>query len=542
MDITYIEAVQRVLAPPPTSLSRKDLDAEAHFPRRVALFEALSPWLNPKERVVTRNIDPVHTHTHTASETFDTPSSATRIVVHIAGTNGKGSVCELLRCSSLAAGHVVGTFTSPHLHTIRERMRVGSELITKEDFARIANSLLPIFEANQWMVFFDKLLAVALVWFGEKRINFLVLETGIGGRFDPTNFVNNPKLCVLTGIGLDHEDMLGSTVAAIAWQKAGIIKKGCGALVTHCNQHADALAVILEAAAAAGVPVNLAGDYESNSDKGLLQPVPEDDSDSVSSSTTVACCEESCRSACVPSWAIQENLDIARACVKVLGLPEDWKNSMWPARFEEFWAPVGDRRTRVVVDGAHNVCGLQSLKDRLAARYPLASVILVFGAAVDKDTSGMVTLACKIAVNIIFVAARGPRATPPRALAQHLLADWGRAPGTDVTYRPLLGPVSEEPENGRTEEESSAERSTEGSAESSCVEPKKVLEESETVSVSRGLDAAVKLASLQQEESMVVVCGSLFVAAEAREALAARWSFLFSDEDTVHCAQDDRGA
>ena len=151
--------------------------------------------------------------------------------VHVTGTKGKGTVCELVRCGLIAHGKRVGTFTSPHLHTVRERIRVNDVLISKADFVRLWAKVQAALTASStdggcWANFFDKVLGVALAWFVEQRVEYIILEVGIGGRYDPTNFIARPAVCVVTSVSKDHTELLGKSLEAIAWQKAGILKGG----------------------------------------------------------------------------------------------------------------------------------------------------------------------------------------------------------------------------------------------------------------------------------------------------------------------------
>jgi hypothetical protein len=153
------------------------------------------------------------------------PFSKTCKVVHIAGTKGKGSTVEFISSSLISSGAKVGVFTSPHIHTARERVKIGRNLISKEDMIRLGTKALEVMSLHSWTMFFDCLLAVSLHYFGENDVDYMVLETGIGGRYDSTNFVSNPAACVITSISIDHQHLLGNTREEIAVQKAGIIKK-----------------------------------------------------------------------------------------------------------------------------------------------------------------------------------------------------------------------------------------------------------------------------------------------------------------------------
>lgn len=145
-------------------------------------------------------------------------------IIHIAGTKGKGSSVEYISSSLIGNGHKVGIFTSPHMHTARERIKVNRQLISHQDIIRLGNVALETQSAQPWVVFFDLLLVLALKYFNEQSVQYMILESGIGGRYDSTNFADCPAACVITSISIDHQQLLGETIEEIAFQKAGIIK------------------------------------------------------------------------------------------------------------------------------------------------------------------------------------------------------------------------------------------------------------------------------------------------------------------------------
>ena len=164
-------------------------------------------------------------------------------VIHIAGSKGKGSVVEYLSTALRSNNKKVGIFTSPHLHTARERIKINREMISKEDLTRIGKANLASMFNFNWTVFFDLFLASAIQYFGEQAVDYVILETGIGGRYDSTNFVQKVDIGVITSISYDHTQVLGETLTLIAWQKAGIIKRGMH-VFTPSTQAAEALVVI----------------------------------------------------------------------------------------------------------------------------------------------------------------------------------------------------------------------------------------------------------------------------------------------------------
>lgn len=158
--------------------------------------------------------------------------SKTIPTLHVAGTNGKGSVCAYLRAGLMKNGYSVGLFTSPHLVSVRERFALDLQMITEEEFLYCANAVFEKLEAfrsksgreEYFPSFFEFLFFMSVIWFWKKKPDLIVFETGLGGRLDATNSISSPRVCVITEIGLDHMEYLGNTKDEIAFEKAGIIK------------------------------------------------------------------------------------------------------------------------------------------------------------------------------------------------------------------------------------------------------------------------------------------------------------------------------
>jgi folylpolyglutamate synthase/dihydrofolate synthase len=182
--------------------------------------------------------------TYFLANCFDSEILRNAKVIHIAGTKGKGSTVEYISAGLRhTKGKRVGVFTSPHLHTARERIKIGTNLISKEDIIRLGEESLEKMGNVRWAVFFDILLSLAMKYFSEQKVDYIVMEAGIGGRFDSTNFIDRSEVSVITSISLDHQALLGETVEEIAWQKAGIIKRN-GNVFTSEFQDAAVLNVI----------------------------------------------------------------------------------------------------------------------------------------------------------------------------------------------------------------------------------------------------------------------------------------------------------
>src|SRR3954447_26751344 len=201
-------------------------------------------------------------------------------VIHVAGTNGKGSTIAFMRAILESAGHAVHVYTSPHLVRFHERIRVGriggGRFV---DEHRLVQALRRCEAVNggRPITMFEITTAAALLIFAEEPADVLLLEVGLGGRLDATNVVNAPAAAVVTAIGRDHADYLGDTVAAVAAEKAGIFKPGCPAVIAP-QEHADADAVLRERAAAVGArPILVGGqDFSAHEERGRLVYQDED--------------------------------------------------------------------------------------------------------------------------------------------------------------------------------------------------------------------------------------------------------------------------
>ena len=178
-------------------------------------------------------------------------------IIHVAGTNGKGTTCNLLRNALVGLGYKVGLFSSPHMHSPCERIQVGVQSVPWHILAALTEE--HALDMQPWMVPFDRFLVVALAHFASIQCDYIVLETGIGGLYDSTNYVERPVACVITSISFDHCGLLGHTIAEIARQKAGIIKPSCTVTVTSAKQNPIALSELRVAATSAGVVLQQAG-------------------------------------------------------------------------------------------------------------------------------------------------------------------------------------------------------------------------------------------------------------------------------------------
>jgi len=332
--------------------------------------------------------------------------------VHVAGTNGKGSTAAMIASVLTASGFRTGLYTSPHLHTIRERFRVDGAAITEAEFAAIVTRLKPaVAVVNARATYgelttFELLTALAFAFFQDKSVDFQVMEVGMGGRFDATNVITD-GLCVITPIGLDHTAVLGDNLAQIAGEKAGIIKPG--AMVVMAPQAPAAASVINETCdrqraslvrVADGITVRVLGLSESGQQlridgfRDLYEiTLPLLGAHQVTNVATAV--------AALETIAAGDNRITAGSISRGL------EQVVWPGRLQ-----VIGRCPLVVVDGAHNPPAARSLREAIKLCFRYDRAILVIGASADKDVAGVIDELAPVFDAVMVTRARHPRSLP----------------------------------------------------------------------------------------------------------------------------------
>ncbi|HEY5921588.1 MAG TPA: Mur ligase family protein, partial [Kofleriaceae bacterium] len=297
-------------------------------------------------------------------------------VVHIGGTNGKGSTVAMVAALARAAGKRVATYTSPHLSTLRERITIDGALVSEDDMVAAAERLVAA--GGDELTFFEQVTAIAMLVIAKHAVDITVLEVGLGGRLDATNVVAAP-IAAVTGVAFDHEAVLGNTLAAIAFEKAGIFKPGQRAFVGAAGEP-EAVPLLVQHARDAGVtdvrvvaepadvPLALAGAHQ------------------------------------------QRNAALALALVDALGLEPDRNvlaSLQHPGRFEI----AGD----VILDGAHNPHGARALAATLRERG--IRPVLVIALSADKDVRAIAEALAPMVSAVIATRYQQERAFPPDELA-----------------------------------------------------------------------------------------------------------------------------
>ena len=347
-------------------------------------------------------------------------------IIHIAGTNGKGSTASLLRAMLEADGKPVHAYYSPHLVDFHERIVLAGTQISE---AHLADVLARVEAANGGapITFFEVTTAAAFLAFSEHKADYLILEVGLGGRLDATNVVT-PKLCAITPISLDHQDFLGDTILSIAEEKAGILKPGVPAVVA--PQTPDVRAFLEGVAARKGAPLTLAGqDFTTHEEAGRL----------------VFQHDKGLQDLPLPALAGAHQVvkaGTALACAQALGVsPQAMAIGLetvgWPARLQKLSkGPMVERvKTRlpnaqIWLDGGHNPAAAKALADWLPSQIaPQQSLHIIIGLLSSKSHTDYLAALAATGAHIHCV----PIADTPAALAPHVLAAEAKAQGLDAS-------------------------------------------------------------------------------------------------------------
>lgn len=332
--------------------------------------------------------------------------------IHLAGTKGKGSTAALLTSGLKAAKFKVGLYTSPHLHTIRERICLDKKPITEKEFARLATELKPAAqEINRdpfgELTTFELLTALGFLYFQRSGADFQVLETGLGGRLDATNVVH-PEICVITSISRDHTKVLGDSLAQIAAEKAGIIKSGT--LTVSAPQKSEVTKVIEEKCAQRCSRLIKVGEEITWRE---LASTPFSQSLEVRGIRS-----EYKLSIPLLGKHQQENTVVATTVLEILGLNSEtvcsgFSRVNWPGRLE-----VLAQQPWLIADGAHNADSAAKLRETLKQYFHFDRAILIFAASWDKDISGVVTELAPFFQVVIITRSHHPRSADPLRLAE----------------------------------------------------------------------------------------------------------------------------
>ncbi len=276
--------------------------------------------------------------------------------IHVAGTNGKGSVCAIISTVLAYAGKKVGLYTSPHIFKYTERIQINGEQISDDDFAKYVFEISDLADKNDIdLTEFEILTAVMFKYFYDNKVEVVVLETGLGGRFDATNVIKKNLCSVITHIDLDHTERLGDTLDKIAYEKAGIIKKDCPCIVFEGKE------VYYDVADEVGAPLQLILPMV-NTENLALKGVHQQENLSLALAAIETCFPE------IKNDTVQEALKLVKHI----------------CRFQYVEAK------HLIIDGAHNPNGVEALKQSLDMYYPNTRRRFIFGCLNNKDYEQMV--------------------------------------------------------------------------------------------------------------------------------------------------------
>jgi dihydrofolate synthase/folylpolyglutamate synthase len=338
-------------------------------------------------------------------------------VVHVAGTNGKGSTVAFMRAIAEAAGLRVHAFTSPHLVRFAERIRLAGELIAEDRLTELLGRVEAV-NAGEPITFFEITAAAALTAFAETPADLCLVEVGLGGRFDATNVFTQPAVTVITPVDYDHKEHLGDTLTAIAGEKAGILRAGAPAVVA--RQPEEALAVIEARAAQVGAPLILGGrDFDAYAEGGRL--VYQDEAGLLD----------------LPPPALlgrhqYDNAGVAIAAARALNEPgidsvaiaRGVASAVWPARMQRLTAGplarlAAARGADLWLDGGHNPHAAQALAQTAADLHARDGrpVVVVLGLLARKDVAGILSALRQTRCRLITVGFQSDLAADPQSLA-----------------------------------------------------------------------------------------------------------------------------
>jgi len=350
--------------------------------------------------------------------------------MHIGGTNGKGSVAATLLSVLTESGYKVGSYTSPHLSSVRERFKIGDRYIPEHDFASAAEKIIQILNGRQ-ITYFEFTTTLAMLWFAQENVDLAILEVGLGGRLDATNVVD-PMVSVITNISMDHEQHLGDTITAVASEKAGIIKPGIPVVTGETEE--EPLSVIQATAKKQGSRLYLPGrDFRGSLDpaekslwtyEGIVFPPS-------AKQTSLANLPLSMKG----DYQV-DNASIALAALEIIApqfpveeehIRSGLKKVTWPGRLEEFWRDeqgkilrnndVHDASlTHFLLDGAHNPAGADALKKSLRHDFKYDRLVLVWASMADKDMNRTLIAIAPLADEIILTQPEAERSAAPEIL------------------------------------------------------------------------------------------------------------------------------
>ena len=314
-------------------------------------------------------------------------------VIHVAGTNGKGSVCSFISNILKEEGYNVGLYTSPYLETFTERIRVNGENIPKEDVARIITIIkdkieIIVNEGYSSPTEFEIVTAMAFYYYNEQKMDYVVLEVGLGGRYDSTNVIKNPLVSVLVSVSLDHIGVLGDTIGKIAYEKAGIIKEnGTAVVYKQVKEAEDVIKEVCKEKNADYIEVNFEDVIVKKSD--IYSQVYDcvvmgEKFDNIEIKLIG---EHQINNSILALNVIKFLRDNKNVKISNDSIRKGLLNTKWPGRIEKI-----KEKPMLIIDGAHNEDGAKSLVKALEKNFPNKKLTIIIGMLADKDIDSVLEI------------------------------------------------------------------------------------------------------------------------------------------------------
>lgn len=337
-------------------------------------------------------------------------------IIHVGGTNGKGSVCKFLQSILTLNGYCIGVYTSPHLIRFSERFTIDDKEISNSDIVLLVKKIKPIIDEmikkNNTPTFFEIVTAMAFEYFKLKEVDYAIVEVGLGGRFDATNIVN-PIVTVITNISLEHQDRLGEKIEDIAFEKAGIIKKGIPVITAASGK---ALDIIKKRADEKKSSITIIDKHSY-----IIQ------SGGIDWQQYLIICSlmEYYVKVNIAGNFQGENLALTIATIEILqingiyisdeSIIEGIEKTKYPGRMEIIgFEPI------ILLDGAHNIEGIKLLKDTIKDNFIFEKLILIIGILSDKNVLQMLDIITYISDTVILTKSKNKRASDPQKLKEQV--------------------------------------------------------------------------------------------------------------------------
>lgn len=327
-------------------------------------------------------------------------------IIHVAGTKGKGSTCAMIANILTQSGYRTGFYSSPHIVDFRERIRIDNVLISKEKLVAYVGILKNTEDIIPEVSTFELITALAFKYFSDEKVDVGVIEVGMGGRFDATNVVD-PVLSVITSISMDHKQILGNRIEDIAFEKAGIIKKGKPVILS--EQRPEVVEVIRNIATQKGSELILANqDYMPRSlqrarDGQLFEF--QHKNGTKSESFYLPLIGDHQLSNALTVYALVIKLQALGWQIPVSSIEAGFRTVHWPGRLE-----IVHENPLIIVDGAHNPDSFEKLKIAILQYFKGREIMFIFGASEDKEIQKMLSIIAPVVHQIILTQANHPRA------------------------------------------------------------------------------------------------------------------------------------